>query len=88
MGEDYSHEQPETEFNPFAGYTRNPSLDQPRLVSSQNGFEDHAIPAQVGFLAPGGAEVQISYSMALALGMIEPTVIPTVRIDKWRRVSK
>jgi len=71
------------EFNPFSEYQRAPHLDQPRLVSGCNGFEDAAIPAQVGFIAPNGTEVQMSYERAKELGMVATSVIATVPIQEY-----
>ena len=67
----------------YEGWVRKPELDQPRLVSSQVGYENQAIPAQVGFTTPEGADVQMSYERARDLGLIATAVIATARIDKY-----
>lgn len=66
-------------YNPYEGWTRNPEGDQPRLV----GAGDKAIPPQMGFTTPDGAEVQISYKRALEYGLVEPQIIHTERIDHY-----
>ena len=67
----------------FEGWTRNTEGDQPRLVSQCDSQKDRAIPAQFGFITPDGAEVQMSYTRALELGLVEPQIIPTERMDEW-----
>ncbi len=70
-------------FNPFKNAVRNEAIDQPRLVSSQNNYEDHAILPQIGFTLENGTEVQVSYERARELGLIATAVIATVRIDEY-----
>jgi len=71
------------EFDPFANAKRNYALDQPRLQSGVNGFEDYAIPPQIGITLENGTDVQVSYARAVALGLIAKGVIPTVSIEKY-----
>ena len=71
------------DFNPFEGAERNEELDQPRLVSGEEGYEDHAIPAQYGFILPNGTPVQVSYERAKELGLIKTQIVRTDRVDSW-----
>lgn len=70
-------------FNPYKGWRRNKGGDQPRLVSQCDGFEDTAILAQIGFITPEGAEVQLSYQRAVKEGLIQKEGVKTVRIDLY-----
>ena len=67
------------EFNVYENWQRNPTGDQPRLV----GANDSAIEPQIGFITPEGTEIQMSYRRARELGMVEPLIIPTERIDEY-----
>lgn len=71
------------QFNPFAGYIRKPELDQPRLVSGVNRFEEYAIPPQIGFTSPEGTDVQMSYQRARELGLISTLVVATQTIEQY-----
>lgn len=75
----------ENKFNPFEGYRYYPQANQPRLVSGCDGFSNHTIPGQLGFIGPDGTIVQMTWEKAASYGFRVLIDIPTVPIEEYAR---
>lgn len=60
-----------TIFEFHKGLVRDPSGDQPKLISWTGDDSLISIPQQIGFINPEGTQIQMSASRALELGLID-----------------